>query len=461
MPPEVASPPTPKEPEPEPPNCQRLGSYSLVKRIARGGMADIYLARRDGIGSFERHVALKVLNKQRAKDGESCQMFLDEARVVALLNHHNIAAVLDVDVVDDQHYLAMEYVHGVDLREMLASAVRRDLAIPYETAISIIAGAAAGLDHAHRRLGPDGQPLCLVHRDISLSNVMVGHDGSVKVIDFGIAQHAIATVHTTPGTVRGKASYMSPEQCLGDEVDHKTDIFALGIVLYELTTGARCFAGKSDFERMLAVVRGQYHPPTAIVANYPSELEQVVRTALASDPAERFDSCAAMIEALERVARGRNWTLGAGSIQRVMHRLYGRPTENTFAAPTLMIADDGAYATQPVLCAFEPAEPTAREVPSARRESVIVDEAIVVDESLVVDEALVVDESIIIDTKPAPEPPSVMPTPSSQRRLAHGTNTDGYAPPLGSDVDDSADDDQPTRGRRPLPRRPSSRNIAA
>ena len=438
------------------PSPKRLGPYELIRPIAQGGMADIYLAR-----AGLRQVAIKVLNKLRATEAESCAMFLDEARLVGMLSHQNIASVLEASVEDGHHYLAMEYVHGADLRELLATSARAGRSVPYEVSLSIIAAAAAGLDHAHRRCDPDGKPLRLVHRDVSLSNIMVGHDGSVKVVDFGIASTAVQTVHTSPGVVRGKASYMSPEQCLGDEVDHKTDIFALGIVLYELTTGARCFAGKSDFERMLAVVRGQYHPPTAIVANYPPELEQVVRTALASDPAQRFDSCAAMIEALERVARGRNWTLGAGSIQRVMHRLYGRPTENTFAAPTLMIADDGAHATQPVLCAFEPAEPTAREVPSARRESVIVDEAIVVDESLVVDEALVVDESIIIDTKPAPEPPSVMPTPSSQRRLAHGTNTDGYAPPLGSDVDDSADDDQPTRGRRPLPRRPSSRNIAA
>jgi serine/threonine protein kinase len=336
MPAEVPSLTTPKEPEPEPPNCQplrRLGSYELVKQIARGGMADIYLARREGPGSFERHVVLKILNKLRAKDDEACQMFLDEARVLGLLNHHNIAAVLDVDVVDDQHYLAMEYVHGVDLREMLACAVRKRVAVPYETALSIIAGAAAGLDHAHRRVGPDGQPLCLVHRDISLSNVMVGHDGSVKVIDFGIAQTSIATVHTTPGTVRGKASYMSPEQCLGEPIDHRTDVFALGIVLYELTTGARCFSGKNDFERMLAVVRGEFVPPSQLVPDYPPELEQVVLRALASDPTKRYATASEVMDALEQVAAARLWVTGATTIVCLLRQLFGEVAEPWAAPP--------------------------------------------------------------------------------------------------------------------------------
>src|SRR5690606_18431290 len=158
---------------------------------------------------------------------------------------------------------------------------RAGRAVPYAIAISIIAAAAAGLDHAHRRGDAGGNPLRLVHRDVSLSNIMVGHDGSVKVVDFGIASTTISDVHTIPGVVRGKASYMSPEQCLGDELDHRTDVFALGVVLYELTTGTRCFHGKSDFERMLAVVRGDYIAPCRIVADFPPELEQVIRTALA------------------------------------------------------------------------------------------------------------------------------------------------------------------------------------
>jgi serine/threonine protein kinase len=393
------------------PSLKRLGAYELLRPIAQGGMADIYLAKRDVDGAghtFQRHVAVKVLNKQRATEEESCAMFLDEARLVGMLHHQNIAQVLEVNVAEGHHYLAMEYVHGADLREMLQTASKAGRTIPFEVSLSIIAAAAAGLDHAHRRCDPDGRPLRLVHRDVSLSNIMVGHDGAVKVVDFGIASTAVQTVHTSPGVVRGKASYMSPEQCLGDEVDHRTDIFALGIVLYELTTGARCFAGKSDFERMLSVVRGEYHPPTAIVSNYPAELEEVVRTALAADPVHRYASCHAMIEALERVARSRGWSLGSAPIERLMQRLY----------PTQPLGLNASDQTQPMIINVDP-EPTAKEAPSARRAAL-----------------------------------DVTPTASARRRLAQGTNADGYATP-------HDEDDQPTRGRRPLPRRPSSRTIAA
>jgi serine/threonine protein kinase len=332
----------------------RLGGYELIRSIAQGGMADIYLARRVGPGRFERHVAVKVLSKSRAADPEACAMFLDEARLVAMLNHHNIAAVHEVDVVDGKHYLAMEYVHGADLREVLAASQRGGVLLPYETSVAIVCAAAAGLDHAHRRCGPDGKPLRLVHRDVSLSNIMVGHDGSVKVVDFGIASTTIASVHTSPGVVRGKASYMSPEQCLGDPVDHRSDVFALGVVLYELTTGARCFHGKTDFERMVAVVRGEYLPPSDLVADYPPELERVIRTAMAADPEQRYPTAGAMIDALERAAAARGWISGPSTIGRAMRGLFGDVAE-----PWTSYGDD-APVTEPHSIVSLPmiAEPT-------------------------------------------------------------------------------------------------------
>ncbi|MDB4958075.1 MAG: Serine/threonine protein kinase, partial [Myxococcales bacterium] len=258
----------------------RLGNYELIRLVARGGMADVYLARQRGVGQFERHVAVKVLNGAHSNDLEARALFLDEARLLAMLGHHNLASVFEVAIQDDVHYLAMEYVHGADLREVLNVAGKTGRAIPYEAATSIIASAAAGLDHAHRRCGPDGKPLHLVHRDVSLSNIMVGHDGNVKVVDFGIATATVSSVHTQPGVVRGKASYMSPEQCLGDDVDLRTDVFALGIVLYELTTGHRCFPGNNDFERMISVVRGDFVPPSVHIPSYPPALEAIVKIAL-------------------------------------------------------------------------------------------------------------------------------------------------------------------------------------
>jgi serine/threonine protein kinase len=337
----------------------RLGSYELIRPIAQGGMADIYLARRMGPGGFERHVAVKVLGRGRAADPEACAMFLDEARLVALLNHQNIASVLEVDVVDGKHYLAMEYVHGADLREVLAAAQRAGKLLPHDAALAIVCAAAAGLDHAHRRCGPDGKPLKLVHRDVSLSNIMVGHDGSVKVVDFGIATTTIASVHTSPGVVRGKASYMSPEQCLGDRVDQRSDVFALGVVLYELTTGVRCFHGKTDFDRMLAVVRGDYLPPSELAAGYPRDLEQVIRTALAIAPGQRFASAAALIEALERVAIAHGWVGGPGAIQRAMLDLFGDVAEPwTSYADDVPVTEPHSIVSLPLVA--EPTRPARR-----------------------------------------------------------------------------------------------------
>ena len=390
--------------EPAPLLVGRLGSYELVRLLAQGGMADIYLARQLGIGRFERHVAIKVLNAQRARDPESCALFLDEARLVGMLNHANLASVHEVDAKDGVHYLAMEYVHGADLREILGQAQRLELALSYDVAVSIVALAASGLDHAHRRSGPDGRPLQLVHRDVSLSNIMVGHDGSVKVIDFGIAISTASLHHTNPGIVRGKASYMSPEQCLGDPVDLRTDVFALGVVLYELTTGRRCFPGNSDFERMLAVVRGEYVLPTDFIPDFSPALEQVIRTALALDPAHRYPSASAMIEAIEAVAMLEGWTLGTGLTQRMMRELYG-----TVAEPWTTCADEITYVCPPPVAMAEP-QPTR------------------------------------VITKP--------------RRIARGTESDIFEAPqlcencVAHGVPQPQDwqDDAPTRGRRSIPR---------
>ncbi len=313
-----------------------LGSYELVRLLAQGGMADIYLARSL---STSRFVAVKVLNARRAADPESRALFHDEARLVGKLDHLNLAAILEVDVETGVHYLVMEYVHGADLRELLRHATLTGRPIPYESALTIVSAAAAGLSHAHTRCGDDGRALELVHRDVSLSNIMVGHDGSVKVIDFGIAQSSQALHETNPGIIRGKAAYMSPEQCLGDAVDLRTDVFALGVVLYELTTGRRCFVGETDFERMLAVVRGEWTPPMVHVPQFPRALERVIRIALALDPAHRYPSMGAMIEDLEEVAALEGWLPGSRTTARLMAELFGRvsfPSVTTDDAATLV-----------------------------------------------------------------------------------------------------------------------------
>ncbi|MEO8553927.1 MAG: serine/threonine-protein kinase [Kofleriaceae bacterium] len=373
-----------------PPHTQ-LGPYELLRLVAQGGMADIYLART----ADQRLCAVKVMNPIRAGEAEACTLFLDEGRVLGMLDHPNLANVYEVAKEGHCYYLAMEFVHGADLRELLSAAERADVALPYETAAAIVAAAASGLDHAHRRCSPDGKPMRLVHRDVSLSNIMVSHQGAVKVIDFGIARAAVSDHHTNPGVVRGKASYMSPEQALGEVVDLRTDVFALGVVLYELTTGRRCFSGPSDFERMLAVVRGEYIAPSAVVPGFPKALERVIQQALAVDKHKRYASAAALLEALEQLAAGEGWRLGTASITALMHELYGEAPD-----------------------------------PFAQVETVTVTDSAIVDEeselSIIIESPLadaVAAQATVIITRP---------------RLARGTESD-------------VSDDQPTRGRRSLP----------
>jgi len=420
----------------------RFGSYELVRPIAQGGMADIYLARQGGPGQTERRVAIKVLNEQRAIDPDARGLFLHEARVCALLSHPNIASVLEVDVADGRHYLAMEYVDGVDLRDLVAAAARSlsSRAVPYGAAIAIIAEAAAGLEHAHRRCDRDGKPLNLVHRDVSLSNIMVDHTGAVKVVDFGIASTTISNVHTMPGVVRGKASYMSPEQCLGDPLDLRTDVFALGIVLYELTTGARCFHGKSDFERMLAVVRGDYLAPSQIVPDYPPELERVIRTALATAPDGRYASCAALIEALEAVRAGRGWAGGTETIARLMAQLYPAETE--------------------ALEAVAPAAPApAAPAPAAPADATAVDPAVTARQPVLL-ETLAERGAIPPHALALASAPTALRRPlarGSNQRVARGTSPEAYERRTRELWLD--DDDAPTRGRRAV-KRPSALRLA-
>jgi serine/threonine-protein kinase len=290
-------------------------------------MADIYLGRGDG----GRLAAVKVMNRRRALDAEAAAMFLDETKLGMLFDHPNIVETLEVGSEAGQPYCVMELVHGVDLRAMLNAAAAASTRIPYGVAIAMLMEVAAGLEHAHRRAAPDGTPLQLVHRDVSLSNVMVGHDGTVKILDFGIASTAVQTVHTAPGIVRGKASYMAPEQCLAEAIDARADVFALGVVLYETTTGMRCFHGTSDFERMVAVVRGEYHLPSTIHADFPADLEAVIAKALARCPDGRYQSCAELANALADVMLAHGWS---GDVLGWMHSLYGEVPLPYVEAPT-------------------------------------------------------------------------------------------------------------------------------
>ncbi len=305
----------------------RVGRYEVISHLATGGMAQIFLARQSGLGSFERHVVLKTILRERASDQRFVTMFLDEAKLAATLNHQNVAQVYEVDQADGAYFMAMEYVHGENTRAMLETALYRGWTIPLELAVMIISGAAAGLHHAHERRGKNGAPLNIVHRDVSPANIMVGYDGSVKVLDFGIAKAEERATKTVGGTIKGKYGYMSPEQCKGKPIDRRSDIFALGIVLYELTTLRRAFKGNDDFETMKRIVSNDLVLPSIAVPGYPRELEAIVLTAMANDANARFQNASEMIEALDAFAvraklPGSNTAMG-----RFMTQLFGERKE--------------------------------------------------------------------------------------------------------------------------------------
>ena len=305
----------------------RLGKYEIVSALATGGMARIYIARSTGIGSFERHVVLKLITPERANDTVAVSMFLDEARLAASLNHQNVAQVFEVGEDGGIHYLAMEYVHGQDLRALLAKAGSQGTRVPLELALTVVAGAASGLNHAHERRGPDGVPLGIVHRDVSPSNIMIGYDGAVKLLDFGIAKAAARSVETQSGIIKGKFAYMAPEQCRGRDVDRRSDVFSLGIILYEITTQHRCFRADSDFDTMHRIVTGDVVRPSRLIHGYPPALEAIVMKALAIDVNQRYQSAGLLLEALESFSVSARMSLSTMALGRFMREMFGEQQE--------------------------------------------------------------------------------------------------------------------------------------
>src|SRR5262245_21934690 len=223
---------------------ETFGKYVLVRRLATGGMADIYLARQSGVEGFQKPCVIKRILPQLADDQQFVSMFLDEARIAALLTHPNIVQIFDLGKQDGSYFLAMEHIHGEDLTRILdAERQRGRTALPENIAIRIIAQVAEGLDYAHHAVDEDGLALGIVHRDVSPPNVIVSYAGSVKIVDFGIAKAVVKHSRTEVGVIKGKVPYMSPEQVQGLELDKRSDIFSLGALLYELSTGQKPFAG--------------------------------------------------------------------------------------------------------------------------------------------------------------------------------------------------------------------------
>ena len=300
----------------------RLGPYRLGRRLAAGGMAEVFAATREGAAGFEKQVALKRILPHLVDDPELVEMFLDEARLASKLTHANVAQVFDFGEADGSFFIVMEWIRGKDLRRVMRAAAEAGVAVTPVQAALVGQGVARALACAHGLEDDHGRPLGLVHRDVSPQNVLVSFDGEVKLTDFGIAKIATGRSRTAVGVIKGKCAYMSPEQARGEALDGRTDLFALGVVLWELLAGQPLFTGRSDPEILRAVERFEAPPLQSVRPEVPADLEAVVVRALGKDPAGRFATAGRMAAALGDVVLAHAGSSEALDLGALMRRLF-------------------------------------------------------------------------------------------------------------------------------------------
>ena len=299
---------------------RQVGRYHVVSHLATGGMSELYIARQEAVGGFEKNIVLKLLQHRYAQHTRVVGMFLDEARLAAKLNHPNIVHVYDVAEEAGNKFIAMEYIHGETLTDVIKRSVEVGTFLPIEHAVHIISQVAAGLDYAHRRHDASGGLLRIVHRDVSPSNIMVSYEGQTKIIDFGIAR-VQDQIREESGMHPGKASYMSPEQINGAAVDYRSDIFSLGIILYETTTARRLWRGQPE-DVMRRILSEAIAPPTTIRADYPAALEAIVMKALERRPENRYQAAEEMRHDLEEFIAAVGYRTGSRRVAMLLRELF-------------------------------------------------------------------------------------------------------------------------------------------
>ncbi len=319
---------------------RRFGRYTLVKKLATGGMAEIWLARQRGLAGFNRFVVIKKILSHLSEQETFVKMFLDEARMSAQLNHPNIVQIYDLGRESDSYYIAMEFISGENLAAIAWRGMKRGRPYPPPFAARVIADACKALHYAHHLKGSDGQPLEIVHRDISPQNLLVTYEGEVKVVDFGIAKAKSKSEHTKTGMLKGKFSYMSPEQCLGAPIDMRSDIFALGILLYELCTGKRLFKHESELMILEMITKRSVVPPSQVAAGISPRLEDIIMQALEKDTAMRFQTAQAMQIALEEYLRDENHQATNPDIAQYMRDLFADKIEEKRRLKEIASRDD-------------------------------------------------------------------------------------------------------------------------
>jgi serine/threonine-protein kinase len=270
--------------------------YKILERIDSGGMAEVFKGRARAIHGIEKTVAIKRILPHLARNRKFVAMFLDEARLSVYLNHANIVQVFDIARSQDDYFIVMEFVEGANLRTLMNGSGASLRPVPVEKAAYIAAEVCRGLAYAHERADHEGRPLHIVHRDVSPPNVLLSYEGEVKLVDFGLAKAASQLEESDPDILKGKLGYMSPEQAYGHDIDHRADVFAAGVLLWEMLAGRRLFRGQSELETLELVRRAEIPPLGAGVA--PPDLEAVVERALARDPQARYQSARALADDL-------------------------------------------------------------------------------------------------------------------------------------------------------------------
>jgi serine/threonine protein kinase len=291
--------------EPPAPSPVRVGGsygpYKLLSKLAVGGMAEVFRAKRAGVEGFEKVVAVKRILPHLSDNKEFVDMFINEAKMVAGLTHPNIVQIFDLGKIDKSYYIAMEYVHGRDLRTILRRAKEKGLRLPLDLSVFIVAQVCSSLEFAHRKKDEQARPMMIVHRDVSPQNILISFEGDVKLTDFGIAKAASKATSTDVGALRGKLLYMSPEQAWGKAMDRRSDLFSLGIVFYEMVTDQRPFLASSEMSILEMVRDCRVRAPSELNPRLPERLEKVLMKALERDPDSRYQDAGEMFRDLERV----------------------------------------------------------------------------------------------------------------------------------------------------------------
>ena len=308
-------------PPADPKTGLRVGKYQILRRIGEGGMATIYLATSPGPGGFEKPVALKMLRPEFSQSREASDLLVREARLAAKLHHPNIVQVFDLGRIGSDYFMAMEWVDGTSLSRLLAFNARRGHLLPVDVVAYIVEQVAEALAYIHSGVVVDEAIRGLVHRDVSPSNVLISSSGAVKLTDFGIVKVLDAPAMTRDGVVKGKFAYMSPEQLRGEPIDHRSDLFSLGVVLFESLTARRLFHRKSLAATVAAVHAARVLPPSAINENLPAELDRIALRALSKAADDRFDTAASIASELREFTENDSRANAGRLVQELMEQM--------------------------------------------------------------------------------------------------------------------------------------------